>query len=977
VTGTFDAYHVWLGIPPAEQPPNHYRLLGIALYESDPTVIEHAADRQMAHLRTFQTGGHGDLSQRLLNEVAAAKLCLLHPEKKLHYDQALRQRLAELGSPTPPPELATPPPEGPAGGPWENETLASSTASRLLVGAATVVGLLLLGAFLWSLGSGGKPPRETMLVFDWPESQREGATLVVDGQPVPVLSTGPLEHVCPPGEHHIVATRWQFEPFERTVRVKKGERLRIDLVWAEAVLVFDWPKNEREGATLQIDAADVPVVPEGLLEYPCPPGRHRIVITRPGFMPIDRTVAAVKGMKVLKLVWAPCIPNVKIPDLKEIPPPKPEWVDASRAEIREGSFAFRVHAVVKSKPPFLLYTGSERLFVEVRVENVGSRDEVYLLRDAWRSWLADRVSLTDNLGNSYRQQFTAGLQPHPSSIPFGEASDELLVFEPPSKDAAFLRLELPVGKSGGGSLKFKIPLSMITAAAKPRARLPVPSEADQARARKTILEVYKREYDEAVTSPQKEALAEMLFQKGLETRDDPAGRFMLLKDAGGKAVEAEDLKKALSILDRMAELYQIDPLQMKAEIIISSGRTANSPAQHKWTAEQMLQLTDEAVVADNFAAAKRLGGLALAEGAKAEDSNLYSQVQERTDGIEELAKIAAEAKTAVPSLEKNPTDPEANLKVGKYDCFVKGAFCWGLPMLASGNDRVLQELAARDLQAGTAPDEQVGIADAWWDLAAKNRGVAKKQLRGRAESWYRKALPRLQGFTKKRVEQRLQEVAGTAAQTPITQPIKPAGPAQPLTIISTVDELNRVLANLAEQRVMWVQLEEKDVNAESLGQLRAWVYQGGVLWLDTDLAKRFGFPLPEAQPQFVEGRAYVWPNDHSRPIPERMNDWESVRYHLSDSRRLVSVVLNKGKLSFLITPLLAVAIEGDRLLLVCAQRSIGRGAVVYRPRQITNLESDAGARFERNLRSWSMERAQSAAPAQPQPPKQAAERQEG
>ena len=31
----FNAYHKWLGIPPEEQPPNHYRLLGIALFEKD------------------------------------------------------------------------------------------------------------------------------------------------------------------------------------------------------------------------------------------------------------------------------------------------------------------------------------------------------------------------------------------------------------------------------------------------------------------------------------------------------------------------------------------------------------------------------------------------------------------------------------------------------------------------------------------------------------------------------------------------------------------------------------------------------------------------------------------------------------------------------------------------------------------------------------------------------------------------------
>ena len=89
----FDPYHLWLGIPPAEQPPNHYRLLGIALLEGNADVIATAADRQMAHLRTFQSGKHSALSQRLLNEVAAAKVVLLTPAKKTVYDEQLRERL--------------------------------------------------------------------------------------------------------------------------------------------------------------------------------------------------------------------------------------------------------------------------------------------------------------------------------------------------------------------------------------------------------------------------------------------------------------------------------------------------------------------------------------------------------------------------------------------------------------------------------------------------------------------------------------------------------------------------------------------------------------------------------------------------------------------------------------------------------------------------------------------------------------------
>src|SRR5690606_5764363 len=80
---------------PQEQPPNHHRLLGIPLRESDPRVIEAAADRQMTFLRTFQTGKHAALSQRLLNEVAQARVCLLNAQKKAEYDRSLPSPAAE------------------------------------------------------------------------------------------------------------------------------------------------------------------------------------------------------------------------------------------------------------------------------------------------------------------------------------------------------------------------------------------------------------------------------------------------------------------------------------------------------------------------------------------------------------------------------------------------------------------------------------------------------------------------------------------------------------------------------------------------------------------------------------------------------------------------------------------------------------------------------------------------------------------
>ena len=107
----FDPYHRWLGIPPKHQPPNHYRLLGLDSLEDDPEVIRDAAERQMAHVRSYQLGQYAELSQQVLNELAAAKACLLDGEKKAAYDRrlGLESAAAAAESPDEPPVALEPP----------------------------------------------------------------------------------------------------------------------------------------------------------------------------------------------------------------------------------------------------------------------------------------------------------------------------------------------------------------------------------------------------------------------------------------------------------------------------------------------------------------------------------------------------------------------------------------------------------------------------------------------------------------------------------------------------------------------------------------------------------------------------------------------------------------------------------------------------------------------------------------------------
>ena len=170
---TFDPYHKWLGITPKDQPPSHYRLLAIELFESDPDVISNAADKQMAHIRSFQTGKHSDLSQKILNEISAAKICLLNSEKKRTYDERLRSKMKPLLHIARPLEAtpASPLPEAiPEFPDFESASAPTSRKKSVqkkpkqfpwVVAAGVVAVLAFAGFVTFSMGPRHDPPKST------------------------------------------------------------------------------------------------------------------------------------------------------------------------------------------------------------------------------------------------------------------------------------------------------------------------------------------------------------------------------------------------------------------------------------------------------------------------------------------------------------------------------------------------------------------------------------------------------------------------------------------------------------------------------------------------------------------------------------------------------------------------------------------------------------------------------------------------
>lgn len=96
----FDPYASWLGIPPQEQPPDHYRLLGVEPFEQDLTVIKTHAEQRVRQIKMYRRSAHGALCDKLLHQITAAKACLSNPMLKASYDRKLQSELGQVKTPS-------------------------------------------------------------------------------------------------------------------------------------------------------------------------------------------------------------------------------------------------------------------------------------------------------------------------------------------------------------------------------------------------------------------------------------------------------------------------------------------------------------------------------------------------------------------------------------------------------------------------------------------------------------------------------------------------------------------------------------------------------------------------------------------------------------------------------------------------------------------------------------------------------------
>jgi hypothetical protein len=289
-------------------------------------------------------------------------------------------------------------------------------------------------------------------------------------------------------------------------------------------------------------------------------------------------------------------------------------------------------------------------------------------------------------------------------------------------------------------------------------RLPVPDAGKQRDSEKVIRDLYKDQYSRKAVAD-RQILAKTLLEQAQKSTDDAPVTWVLYREAQDISAQSGDLRTALLAVEAAAQTFDIDGLALKGSVLTTAAKAAKLPAEFGSLADSLLKLAEEQLAIDQYDAADKSCAAALTHARKANDPGVVARATNRSKEVAESKARYQAMKSVLEVLAKSPEDPAANLEMGQFLCFVKGSWDLGLRFLLRCSDPVLKGLAEKDLASSIQPADQAAVADAWWDLAQKEKSpLRKNRMAARARALYELALPATTGILQVRLEKRLTEM---------------------------------------------------------------------------------------------------------------------------------------------------------------------------------------------------------------------------
>jgi len=287
-------------------------------------------------------------------------------------------------------------------------------------------------------------------------------------------------------------------------------------------------------------------------------------------------------------------------------------------------------------------------------------------------------------------------------------------------------------------------------------RLPIPLPSDQEKALRLVRQVFAAEYADRSEAGRK-ALGRKLLVQGLQTRDDLAGRFVLLCESSNLSAGVADLSTALRAIETLADQFEVSRLAMQRAALRIVGAIARG-AGLEALAHAALRAIDLAVMEDQYGDAVELAAMAESAAQRSRNLPLVKEIQQRQKELLFLRNQFQQVGPVLAQVANGSEDPAGRTAAGAFLCAVKGDWDRGLPLLAGGSDSACRAAAEADLANPTEATAQLQAGHGWWELAPAEPWLVRRNFRLRAAVWYRKSHAKLAGFSRSLVEQRLAEL---------------------------------------------------------------------------------------------------------------------------------------------------------------------------------------------------------------------------
>lgn len=724
MNASFDPYLKWLGIRHPERPPNHYRLLGIDVFESDPDVIATAADRQMAHVRRYQSGSHAQASQDLLNELAAAKLLLLSPERRADYSERLRQGTS-------------------------SERSAVVPLFRLSVAIAVVIGAILLGIGLYATSDRGNTEPTSEMVATSDDTVRPEPAVAKNPPEVDDKSRNSADGQTSDTHGSSVELPNGSAGEDHTDEGLTGEDV-TEKDTAETNTIA--PESETEEAN-ETEPTNVTSPPPPATQPPWDIkfGKGPYPYPKTGTIWDDTKLAISTGDL-----------EAAEDELASIRRQTDQLDDDSMLRgltqivhvLRKFDLAVQ-HALNRGVTPgtLLAYGNFTVEFQGVDAEQIhlaaANGEEKSFPTNAWEMPAPLASTLADvGLPKSESVRLVLG-----TFWAFNQRGD-ITTADVHWQHARRLNDDVD------------LMLSSWTTASSPIRKLDGQAPAQlasvppKAKFRSTWTQIqFELELAQRATTEQDlRDIANELLRRA-ETENDSTIKYVCLKQAMDYATRSRDVTIALNAINETRTTYDVPAAELKSWLN-DLRRETTDVGQLVLIAEVAVNAAKAKIDEDQYDGVKELLAIAIIS-ARAENASLAENAKQLQKDAKMFKRFYREVLPAREILAKSPDDAEANTKIGQFLCYTKGDFARGLPYLAKSHEESLRDLARRSLgRAQPTLMDEIEIADHWWDVAQGKQinDFQRANIRTYARDiWYRPATARssLTVAQRKHVQSRL------------------------------------------------------------------------------------------------------------------------------------------------------------------------------------------------------------------------------